>query len=160
MFSSQNLGVQTQFPPNFGKDHILTRRNLGIGLLGNPDMQPQKVPTSTLSPVLRQLQQDTPKRQDNVLFTRAEARGWLLESQAKPKPLDSPYKDRTSDYDWLHLHRDEYANQWVALNDGRLISHGIELKEVIAEARHLGEPDALMIFVEPSTAPPFLMLWS
>jgi len=68
--------------------------------------------------------------------------------------------DRSREYTWLDQHRDEYANQWVALNGCRLVSHGAELKEVIAAARRAGESDALMIFVEPSTAPPFLMLWS
>lgn len=74
--------------------------------------------------------------------------------------VGAPVRDRSREYDWLAQHRDEYANQWVALDGANLVSHGTDFKLVIDEARRRGIPDALMIFVEPSTAPPFLMLWS
>lgn len=86
--------------------------------------------------------------------------GELPQPPFQPKFIGrgQPAKDRSCDYEWLRRHRDKYANQWVALNDGRLISHGPEFKDVIAEARRLGEPDALMIFVEPGTALPFVRI--
>lgn len=74
--------------------------------------------------------------------------------------VGAPVRDRSTEYEWLASHRDEYANQWVALDGDHLVSHGADFKLVIDEARRQGNPDALMIFVEPSTAPPFLMLWS
>lgn len=72
----------------------------------------------------------------------------------------APVRDRSREYKWLERHRDEYVYQWVALDGDHLISRGADFKLVIDEARRQGKPDALMIFVEPSTAPPFLMLWS
>jgi hypothetical protein len=70
------------------------------------------------------------------------------------------FRDRSREYNWLAQHRDEYANQWVALDGDHMVSYGTDFKLVIDEARRQERPDALMIFVEPSTAPPFLMLWS
>jgi hypothetical protein len=67
--------------------------------------------------------------------------------------IGAPVRDRSREYDWLGQHRDEYANQWVALDDDHLVSYGTDFKLVIDEARRQGRPDALMIFVEPSTAP-------
>lgn len=77
----------------------------------------------------------------------------------KPRIIatDLPIKDRSKEHEWLHQHRDEYANQWVALDGDRLLSRGKDFKEVINQARNLGIPDALMIYVEPSNAPPFVM---
>ncbi len=69
-----------------------------------------------------------------------------------------PVKDRSLEYEWLCQHRDEYANLWVALDGDRLVSHGSEFKDVFAEARRAGVPDALMIFVEPSTTLSFVRI--
>jgi hypothetical protein len=75
----------------------------------------------------------------------------------KPRILATnlPVKDRSLEDEWLRKHRDEYANQWVALDGGRLIASGDDLKKVAQTARELGVPDALMIRVEPSDALPF-----
>ncbi|MEW6128965.1 MAG: DUF5678 domain-containing protein [Acidobacteriota bacterium] len=70
----------------------------------------------------------------------------------------APPKDRTKEYEWLRAHRQEYLHQWVALDDDNLLAHGKKFKEVIETARQKGVPDALMIFVEPPDAPPFV-LW-
>jgi hypothetical protein len=115
--------------------------------------------------VIAEIQSLNPEQREEV---RRFLNGTPVVTGALPQPpfqpryigRGQPVKDRTKEYEWLRQHRDEYANQWVALNDSRLISHGAKLKEVIAEARRAGEPDALMIFVEPSNIPPFLMLWS
>src|SRR5262245_13067212 len=74
--------------------------------------------------------------------------------------VGAPVRDGSLGHEWLERHRDEYVNQWIALDGAHLVSHGADFKLVIDEARRQGRPDALMIFVEPSTAPPFLMLWS
>ena len=75
----------------------------------------------------------------------------------KPRILATnlPVKDRSLEDEWLRKHRDEYANQWVALDGDRLIASGDDLKKVAQMARELGVPDALMIRVEPSDALPF-----
>lgn len=79
------------------------------------------------------------------------------ESPFKPRVLarNLPVKDRSLEHEWLRQHRDEYANQWVALDGDRLIASGDDLKKVAETARELGVPDALMIRVEPSDALPF-----
>ena len=78
-------------------------------------------------------------------------------SAALPRVLarDLPVKDRSRETEWLREHRDEYAGQWVALDGGRLIASGDDLKRVATIARQSGVPDALMVRVEPSDALPF-----
>jgi uncharacterized protein DUF5678 len=66
-------------------------------------------------------------------------------------------RDFTADRQWLADHRDEYAGQWVALKFGRLISHGANAKEVHQAAQDAGHSDALLVLVEPSDAPPFIL---
>jgi Family of unknown function (DUF5678) len=66
-------------------------------------------------------------------------------------------RDFTADRQWLADHRDEYAGQWVALKFGRLISHGTNAKEVHKAAQDAGHSDALLVLVEPSDAPPFIL---
>jgi hypothetical protein len=66
-------------------------------------------------------------------------------------------RDFTADRQWLADHRDEYVGQWVALKFGRLISHGTNAKEVHQAAQDAGHSDALLILVEPSDAPPFIL---
>ena len=64
-------------------------------------------------------------------------------------------KDRSREDEWVAQHRDEYANQWVALDGDRLLSHGPRLKEVIEAAKAAGVNDALLLHLEPSDAPLF-----
>lgn len=64
-------------------------------------------------------------------------------------------KDRTKEHEWLRLHCDEYARQWVALDGDRLLGHGYNLKEVAEAAKQNGVEDALFVRVEPSDALPW-----
>ncbi len=66
-------------------------------------------------------------------------------------------RDFTADRQWLADHRDEYAGQWVALKDGQLISHGKDHLAVHREAKAAGHQDALLVLVEASDAPPFIL---
>jgi hypothetical protein len=66
-------------------------------------------------------------------------------------------RDFTADRQWLADHRDEYAGQWVAIKDGQLISNGSNAKEVHQAAKDAGHLDALLVLVESSDAPPFLL---
>lgn len=65
-------------------------------------------------------------------------------------------RDFSADRQWLKDHRDEYAGQWVALKDGRLISHSPNAKEVFAATDAAGHPDALVVFVESTPTVPIL----
>ena len=64
-------------------------------------------------------------------------------------------EDRTQEHEWLHMHSDEYAGQWVALLGDRLISHGYVLKEVMEKVEKAGITNALVVRAEASNALPF-----
>lgn len=70
---------------------------------------------------------------------------------------DGGLRDFTADRQWLADHRDDYAGQWVAIKDGQLISNGSNAKDVHQAAKEAGHLDALLVLVEPSDAPPFLL---
>lgn len=56
---------------------------------------------------------------------------------------------------WLEKHRNQYANQWVVLQAGQLISHGQSSRDVLAQARELGIKIPFIIYVEAEDALPF-----
>jgi hypothetical protein len=64
-------------------------------------------------------------------------------------------EDRTKEHEWLRLHSDEYAGQWVALSGDRLVSHGHVLKEVMEKVEQRGITNALVVRAEASDALPF-----
>lgn len=64
-------------------------------------------------------------------------------------------KDRTRERQWLALHRQEYAGQWIAIEADQLIAHGEEADQVFAEVDRLGIVDPLFVHVEPVDALPF-----
>jgi len=70
-------------------------------------------------------------------------------------PPIAPEKDNNKEMKWLREHRAEYANQWVALDEDRLIKAGRSAKEVHAAANAAGVPHALIVLVEPPDTPPF-----
>lgn len=113
--------------------------------------------------VVAEIQSLTPEQREEVRRFLNETPiviGELPQPPFQPKFIGrgQPAKDRTCEYEWLRQHRDEYANQWVALNGDCLVSHGASFKDVIAVARHAGAPDALMIFVEPTSTLPFVRI--
>jgi Family of unknown function (DUF5678) len=48
------------------------------------------------------------------------------------------YQTHEEERAWVEAHRDEFLDQWVALDGGRLISHGSDAKMVYDEAREQG----------------------
>lgn len=48
------------------------------------------------------------------------------------------YRTHYEERAWIEAHRDEFLDQWVALDGGRLISHGADAKTVYDEAREQG----------------------
>ncbi|HEU0179335.1 MAG TPA: DUF5678 domain-containing protein [Blastocatellia bacterium] len=73
----------------------------------------------------------------------------------KRVPPIAPERGAEKELKWLREHRAEYANQWVALDEDRLISAGQSAKEVHAAAKAAGVPHALIVLVEPPDTPPF-----
>ena len=112
----------------------------------------------TLEQVLRGIQSLPPE-------ARAKLREMLnssSEQQQEARAARAPdraasLRDFMEDRQWLADHRDEYAGQWVALRCGQLISHGSNAREVHREAKDAGHPDALLVLVERSDAPPFIL---
>ena len=67
----------------------------------------------------------------------------------------APERGIEKEMKWLREHRAKYANQWVALDEDRLISAGRSAKEVHAAAKAAGVPHALIVLVEPPDRLPF-----
>lgn len=69
----------------------------------------------------------------------------------------APLRDFTADRQWLADHRDEYAGEWVAIENGQLISNGSSATAVHQAANDSGHPDALLVLVESTDAPAFIL---
>jgi hypothetical protein len=71
-------------------------------------------------------------------------------------PPITPERGIKKEMKWLREHRAEYANQWVALDEDRLISAGGSAKEVHVAAKAAGVSHALIILVEPPDTSSFV----
>lgn len=69
--------------------------------------------------------------------------------------MNEPDPHRRLEYAWLKEYRAEYAGQYVALFNDRLIAHGADGRKVLAEAREAGFYRALMARIESPDEPPF-----
>lgn len=63
--------------------------------------------------------------------------------------------DRSIEMHWLADHKEQYANQWVALAGDKLLSHGDNAREVYREARESGVKLPFVAYVEPIDILPF-----
>lgn len=81
--------------------------------------------------------------------------GRELASDGQPlEQSNEPDPHRRLEYTWLKEHRAEYAGQYVALFNNRLIAHGADGRKVLAEARLAGFPRSLMVRIESPDEPP------
>jgi predicted Zn-dependent protease len=48
------------------------------------------------------------------------------------------YRTNAQERAWIDVHRDEYLDQWVALEGDHLLAHGTDAKNVYDEAREKG----------------------
>jgi len=69
---------------------------------------------------------------------------------------EEPKRDFTLEMQWLSQHRHEYAGQYVALDEDRLVSHGFDGREVYRQAQDAGVKHPFMAHIEPADALPFL----
>lgn len=59
------------------------------------------------------------------------------------------YKTNEQERAWIEAHREEYLDQWVALDGDRLLAHGADAKRVYAEAREQGITSPYLERVSP-----------
>ncbi len=67
----------------------------------------------------------------------------------------APDPRRRREMRWIEEHRDEYAGQYVALDGDRLIAHGPDGRQVLAEARKAGMTIPFVARIESADEPPF-----
>jgi len=59
------------------------------------------------------------------------------------------YNDRSKETQWISDHGREYAGEWVALDGDCLLAHGVDAKQVFAQARKAVERP-LFAHMEPA----------
>lgn len=69
----------------------------------------------------------------------------------EPIPLPNPELNNR----WMEEHADEYAGQWVAIADGKLLASGTDAQEVFALAQASGAYLPTLTFIPPMDALPF-----
>src|SRR5438093_13204666 len=72
---------------------------------------------------------------------------------AKPVRVEMP--DFTREMRWIAQHHKEYAGQWVALDGDRLLSHGMNAREVFAAARQTGVASPFFAHLDAEEDLPF-----
>jgi Family of unknown function (DUF5678) len=85
---------------------------------------------ATLEQILDEARKLPPNEQRRLLDALAE-----LASNGNERPS---YQTHEEERAWIEVHRKEFLDQWVALDGGRLISHGADAKKVYDEAREQG----------------------
>ncbi|MCP9495159.1 MAG: DUF5678 domain-containing protein [Pyrinomonadaceae bacterium MAG19_C2-C3] len=78
----------------------------------------------------------------------------LINSLPDDMPARS-YNTHESERAWIEQHRDEYLNQWVALDGDRLLAHGTDAREVYLAARATSDAVPYVERVKPSDRLPF-----
>ena len=86
-----------------------------------------------------------------------------MPTRTRPKPpwppaRRVPYKDRTLEAQWLGKHRAEYAGEWVAVYDDRLIAHDADPDRFFAALKASGVKDALLEHI-PEALPEGESFW-
>ncbi|MGH9719212.1 MAG: DUF5678 domain-containing protein [Bryobacteraceae bacterium] len=81
----------------------------------------------------------------------------VARTSPKPTPLVRrvPYIDRTKEMKWIHDHRKEYADKWVALDGDQLIAAADDGQTVFraADARGISRP--FVVHMDPADPLPF-----
>jgi len=85
-------------------------------------------------------------------------RQWLDEQEHKAVGQETngenqPASFREREMRWISEHQTEYAEQWVALDGDRLLSHGTDGRKVYAEAHAQGVKVPFVAFIEDPHKP-------
>ena len=75
---------------------------------------------------------------DEVKKLTPDERRELREALAREPLAAQTYDTHERERAWIERHRDEYPNQWVALDGDRLLAHGSDAREVYLAARAAG----------------------
>ena len=70
-----------------------------------------------------------------------------------------PSRDRTVEMKWIEQNRAAYADQWVALEDDRLVAAGSDPLKVFAAAREAGIQIPFVVHMLPEDPLPFVSGW-
>ena len=74
----------------------------------------------------------------------------VLDRESDVRPA---YNTREREREWIEQHRDEYMNQWVAVEGDTLIAHGTDARTVADAARAAGIEAPFMEHVRASDEP-------
>jgi len=72
-----------------------------------------------------------------------------LEQQARVQSAKPGYPTNEQERAWINAHRDEFLDQWVALDGDHLVAHGTDAKKVYDEAREQGITTPYLVHVTP-----------
>ena len=86
---------------------------------------------------------------------RRELREALARESAPPLDYDTHERERA----WIECHRDEYLEQWVALDGDRLLAHGSDARVVYLAARAAGIRTPFVEHVKPKSEGAFWGGW-
>lgn len=78
-----------------------------------------------------------------------------VEDQQAKQALRREMPDSSREMQWIKDHKQEYAGQWVALDGYRLLSHGMNAKEVFTAADESGVEDPFFAHLPPADVLPF-----
>jgi hypothetical protein len=95
--------------------------------------------------ILEEVKRLTPEEQRELREALAR------ETSAPQKDYDTHERERA----WIERHRDEYLDEWVALEGDRLLAHGTDAREVYLEARSAGVRAPYVERVKPNDGLPF-----
>jgi hypothetical protein len=93
---------------------------------------------------------------EEVKRLTADERRDLREALAHEPPSSAPNFDtHERERAWIERNRDEYLNQWVALDGDRLLASGPDARSVYLSAREAGVSAPYLIRVEQREELPF-----
>jgi hypothetical protein len=76
-------------------------------------------------------------------------------------PLDKrvpaiPVPDRTREWEWIRQHKDEYAGQWVAFEEGNLIAASLVQMDVVAALKSVQAKHPMIVRIPSPDDLPFI----
>lgn len=70
-----------------------------------------------------------------------------------------PPRDRTREMKWVARNRAAFADQWVAVEGGRLVAAGVDAQRVFATAKAEGIESPFVVHILPEDSLPFVPGW-